>query len=751
MLPHLHIDFETRSDIDITTRGSYVYMESPLTEPLMASFKLTGGPMQRWLPHEPCPAAIHAHHAAGGVFVAHNAGSFEFQLWKQILTPRYGWPAPNIEQFRCTLATASALGLPRKLEKLGEALNLNMKKDKIGKSLIDFFSKPRKNKPDEIGVRFNEPKDFPEKFEQFRAYCDADVLAEEEAESKMVPLSNFEQSVWVLDQKINERGIRIDRRSCVAAINLVEKAKTKMDADMRRLTGGAVPACTNVAKLKDWCEAQGVVLDGVAKDDITEALGLIDLPEHVEAALRVRQEAGKSSTSKLKAFLKRIGRDDRAKGAFVFNGAAPGRWSSTGVNLGNMPRPRPVFSDAHLDPGALFEAIRTEDPDWLKMLYGPEIGRPLHLVSDAIRGFCWAAPGKEFIAADYASIQGAICAWLADETWKLEAMRALNKDPSLPDLYRRAAAGIMNTTTDVITKKHPMRQAIGKPSELSLQFQGGISALFKMMQNYGVSVRVLDELFPHLWEATHPTTRARAVKRYERCLRARDKMKADVLSREAWLACEVIKVSWRQNNAKIEAAWGVLEDAMRDAVHSPGVQFPALKVTYLVSNGFLWCRLPSGRCIAYAAPKLKGQVWAKIQNPDGSWPEESEVVEHEVADRLALAGRCKIDGVTKPKVTALGVNSTTQKLERYAVYGGLAMENLCLGIERDILVEGMFNVERAGYPVVMHVYDEAVAEVPRGYGSVEEFCALMCDIDQFRYEGLPISASGWRAKRFKKD
>ena len=751
MIGHLHIDFETRSDVDITQRGSYVYMESPHTRPLMASFKLTNGPMQRWLPHEPCPKMIREHHAAGGIFVAHNAGSFEFQLWKKILAPRYGWPEPNIEQFRCTMATASALGLPRKLEKLGDALNLTMKKDKIGKSLIDFFSKPRKLRPGETGVHFNEPADHPEKFEQFRAYCDADVLAEEEAESKMVPLSDFEHSVWVLDQKINERGIRIDRRSCIAAINLVEKAKAKLDAEMREITRGAVPACTNVAKLKDWCEAEGVSIDGVAKDDITDALGLVDLPAHVEAALKIRQEAGKSSTTKLKSFLKRINSDDRARGAFVFNGAAPGRWSSTGVNLGNMPRPRAIYADAHIDPAGLFEAFRTEDPTWLKTLYGPELGRPLHLVSDAIRGFCWAAPGKEFIAADYASIQGAICAWLADETWKLDAMHALNKDPTLPDLYRRAAAGILNTTTDVITKKHPMRQALGKTSELSLQFQGGISALLSMMKNYGVSLKVLNDLFPHLWEATDPDMRAKSEKRYQRCLKARDKMKADILTREAWLACEITKLGWRKNNAKIEAAWGVLEDAMRDAARNPGVVFSALKVSYLVTNGFLWCRLPSGRCIAYAKPKLKDQVWAKIRNDDGSWPEESEVVDRELAERLKITGKCKIDGATKPALTALGVNSTTQKLERYAVYGGLAMENLCLGIERDILVEGMMNVEAKGYPVVMHVYDEAVAEVPCGYGSVDEFCRLMCDINQSRYGGLPIAASGWRAKRFKKD
>jgi DNA polymerase len=750
-MKQLHIDFETRSDIDLKTRGSYVYMESPHTAPLMASFWFGDEPMRRWLPHQPCPAAIVEHHAAGGMFVAHNAGSFEFQLWRMILHPRYGWPEPRIERFRCTLAAASALGLPRKLEKLGETLNLKMRKDKIGASLITFFSKPRKLKPGETGPKFNEPVDHPEKFAQFQSYCDDDVRTETEADSRMIPLSDFEQQVWELDQKINMRGIRIDRASCIAAIALVDREKARMDTQMRALTGGAVPACSNVAKLTAWCKDQGVELAGVAKEDITEALDMVDLPAEVEAALTLRREAGKSSTSKIKAFLARAGSDDRARGAFVYHGAAPGRWSSTGVNFGNMPRPRAIFDDAHLDPALLFDTIRSGEPDALRLLYGPELGRPLPLVSDAIRGFCWAAPGKQFIAADYSSIQGALCAWLSGEEWKLEAMRALIRDPSLPDLYRRAAARILNTTTEIITKKHPMRQAVGKPAELALGFQGGPAALLKMAANYGIRAKDLHGLYPHIWSAAEGDLREKAVNRWERCRKSREKHKTDVLSREAWLACELIKSGWRKANPKIEAAWHTLEDAIREALQNPGRAVLALgRVTYLVRNGFMWCRLPSDRCIAYAAPKLRDQVWAKVQNDDLSWPDESEVVERETAERLARVRRCKIDGPTKSAVTALGVDSTTQKVTRYAVYGGLAMENLCLGIERDILAAGMTNVERAGYPVVLHVYDEAVAEIPVGFGSLDEFCALMCDIDRKKYDGLPLSASGWVGKRYRK-
>ena len=325
MTEGLEIDFETRSDIDIRTRGAYVYFESPHTQPLCASYILNSGPTKRWLPPEPCPEDIRAHVDAGGVVSAHNLG-FERGLWQKILTPRYGWPTLRLEQCRCTLATASALGLPRSLDKLGDALNLPVKKDKIGKELIRFFCVPRKARKDEDpnGLYFNEPGDFPKKFEQFRGYCDTDVETEAAADARMIPLSRDEQAVWVLDQRINDLGIRIDTRSAAAAIRMIEKATARMDAEMAEATGGAVKACSQVAKLAAWVAEQGVVLEGVAKDDILAALELVDLPAKVRTALLLRQEAGKASTSKLSAFLKRACRDGRIRGAFVYHGAARG-------------------------------------------------------------------------------------------------------------------------------------------------------------------------------------------------------------------------------------------------------------------------------------------------------------------------------------------------------------------------------------------------------------------------------------------
>ena len=765
----LIFDFETKSWIDIKQRGAYVYAQHPSTDALLASFKLrfdlpwseanaavrawvaAGGPLNeicRWKRGEPCPPYLRAYVEAGGEICAWNA-TFERLIWWLIMVPRYGWPKPRLEQFRCAMATAKSQGYPAKLEKFGEALDLKIKKDKRGDALIRIHSCPTGFRADGSPI-WHPLADDPKSLAEFHDYCDTDVLTEEEASERMFPLSDAELAVYHISEEINDRGVRVDLKSVDAAIELAEKTKVALDVKMRNATHGAVTAASQVARLTEWLISRGVALDGVAKNDILEALDLPDLPDDCREALLIRQEYAKTSTAKLKAFKKHVNQRGRIPGMFIFYGTGPGRWTSAGgVNLSNLPRPRAIYDDAKLDTATLFKALRSTDPEFIEMMYGPELGKPLHLISDSLRGFLCAAPGHEFVIVDYSGIQSAISTWLSDETWKIAAMREIIADPTKPDLYRVAAAGILGSTTDTITKKHPMRQAVGKTSELSLAFQGSVPALVNMAANYGMRRAHLHALYEPVWASAPEDRREKAIKAWERAVKSRDKRKADVLTREAWLACALIVSGWRARHPAHEKAWGLLENAMRDAVRNPGVKIPVLgRLTYLFSNGFLWLRLPSGRCVAYAQPKLKDQVWAKLRLEDGSFG-ESEVVEREEAERLEVAGKAKIEGKTSPKVTALGWDSTTQRMVRYGLYGGLAMENACLGTEACVLRHGMFNCERAGYPIVTHNYDEAIAEVRRGAGSVEEMERLMLDLPPWT-AGLPLTAHGWSGKRNRK-
>lgn len=730
----LHGDFETRSRCDLKKHGVYRYMADPSTDPLMFSYTFNG-PRKRWLPHEPCPPEIAQHIRDGGMIVAHNAG-FERLMMQMILAVRYGWPYPRTEQFRCTAAKAAALSLPRDLKRLGDALDLNVKKDTDGAALIRFFCMPRKD-----GL-FNEPADHPEKFARFQAYCDDDVGSEAEADRRMMPLSPAEQDIYTLDQVINDRGIAFDRESALAALELAEKAKAAIDREVAELTGGWVRKVSEVSKLHTWLVAQDIPTDTVSKADLEVLLELDDLPGNVRRVLELRQEGGKTSVSKLQTMLNRCSDDGRIRGAFLYHGAGTGRWSSPGANLQNMPRYRKVFEDAHLDMPMLFDVIRTREPDMFDAMYGQPLGRPLHLISDAIRGFLTAAPGKELLAADYSGIEGAVAAWLAGENWKLKAMHELIADPSLPDLYRRAAAGIYNTTTDAIPKKDQRRQ-VGKVSELSLQYAGGVGAFRSMARGYGLKI---EPVFAPVWEAADEERRERAVKRYEKEVK-RKSLLTQTLSREAWLAAELVKLGWRATHPAIVQTWEDLEDAIRSAVENPGQQFEAGKTKFLVARNFLWALVPAGGCLAYGNPRIRSQVWAK-RLIDGEWT-DSEIMSKAEAEALALKGEAKIERAARAAVTAMGVDAVTKQWTRFALYGGLSFENLTQRTARDLFVEGMRNAEAAGYPVVHHVYDELVTEVPIGWGDVDEFCELICRLPAWA-SGMPLAADGWRGPRYKK-
>lgn len=773
----LSVDFETRSPVDIRTRGAFVYFEHPRTEVLMAAYRIDGGELKLWTfrDSEP-PRDLWAAIEDGARISAWNC-QFE-ALGFNLLADRCGWPRPHYDQFVDTAAAAAAMSLPRALGDAAAALGTQAQKDKDGMRLIRKFSIPRRD------GSWNEPEQHPEDWAKFCSYCMDDVRTEEDIARRLVPLSDAEQQVWLLTERINRRGVRIDVRSARSALTLADKAKAALDREMRLATGGYVGKCSEVAKLVEWVQSQGVELTSAAKNDIVDLLECDDLPAAVRKALELRQEAAKTSVSKLAAMLTRANHDARARGGFIYHAAGTGRTQSVGVNWNNLPRPRKIYDDEKPRTDVLFQAFRSEDPELLAFLYPQEprppapelakylvptqdgrLGRALHLVSDAIRGFIWAAPGHDLVQADFSNIEGNVIAWTAGEEWKVEAIRDLIADPLLPDMYRRTAAAILNTTTDVITKKHPLRQGVGKPAELGLSYGGGVMAFVTFAKNYGVR---LDPLYEPVWAAADEERRGKAVKRYESQAK-RGLSGTAILSRNAWIACEVVKLGWRAQNAAIAQSWKDLETAVRNAVtfvspereafryenaghpdvkESRGI-FSAGKVDYLVAKGFLWARLPSGRCLAYGAPRLKAQVWAKIKLPDGSWS-EAEVMERDKAEAMELRGEAKIEGSTSDKVTVLGVDSQTKKWRRYGLYGGLLAENNTQAIARDLLVNGMRKAEAAGYPIIATVYDEIIAERRRGEADIREFERLICELPAWA-DGLPLTAGGFIAKRYKKD
>lgn len=681
----LHIDFETRSACDIRKAGAEVYARHPSTdvwcmawafgddEPqVVVGYKRGDGFLDPG--RDDSQDAIFQHLASGGLVYAHNA-AFELAIWNNVMVPRYGWPPLRPEQTRCTMAMAYAMALPDSLDDCAKALGIQESKDAKGYRLMLQMSKPRSINADGSIVWWDDA----ERLERLYAYCKQDVVVERAIHKKLRELSDEEQALWVLDRKINERGIQIDTRGCEAAIRIVEKEKKRLDAEMHRVTNGAVGACSEVKKLTEWVVGHGVEVAGLAKADVTELLNVGAVQGQVRAALRLRQEAGKSSTAKLAKMLACACPDGRVRGAMQYHGAATGRWAGRLIQIQNYPRPPKYLEDPALQ-ASIIESLETiADPGLIDLLYGA----PTDVMSGILRGFLIAAPGHDLISVDYANIEGRVLAWLAGEEWKLQAFRDYDAGTG-PDLYLVAAGRIYECSP---AEAKPHRQ-IGKVSELALGYQGGVGAFQTMAKTYGVKV---------------PDEQA-----------------------------DSIKVKWRKAHPRIQQFWYDLEAAATKALLNPGSAFSVGgKIKYKMAGDFLWCQLPSKRVLCYPFPELR-----RVETP---WGEKDQLtymyVPHE-AD--------KKKGKILPDPRSFG------KWVRGATYGGSLAENVTQAVARCLLSDALPKLEARSYNTVFHVHDEAVVEVPTGFGSVKEMAAIMTELPEWA-EGLPVAAEGWRGTRYRKD
>lgn len=333
----LTIDFETRSCVDLKREGLDRYAKHPTTNAWCLAYAFDDEPVDLWRMGGWLPSRVATHVQSGGVVEAHNAG-FEIAVWNLVMAPRYGWPPLDPAQVRCTAAMAAAMSLPRDLETLAVALQLPIQKDMAGNRLMRKMMKPRNAKAVKEEGAAPIWWDSEEDQRRLSEYCKTDVETERAAEKRMLALRPFEQDLWVLDHRINNRGITIDTALVEKALLVVEEATARADAEMKRITGGAVTACSQATRLVEWLRARGVETESIDKEHLHDLLELPDLPADVEAALRLRQETAKTSTAKLEKMLEAVSPDGRLRGMFLFNGAGTGRWSGRLVQLHNMTR-----------------------------------------------------------------------------------------------------------------------------------------------------------------------------------------------------------------------------------------------------------------------------------------------------------------------------------------------------------------------------------------------------------------------------
>lgn len=732
-----HIDFETRSRVNIAKAGAERYARDASTSMLCLAY---GFDDERDIGavtfHEKPPARLIEHVKAGRPVWAHNA-AFELAIWNEVLHDRMpnDWPRLEPSQVYDTMACALMMALPASLGELAAVLRVSEQKDDEGRKLMLRLAKPDKK----TGEFIDPTAELPCLVE----YCKQDVRAEMSIMRHLVMLPPAERALWVLDHKINNRGVPLDIETIKRLSALAERERGRVHDEVASLTGGAAFSANQVAALIEFLGENGVTTETLKKADIDALLKGDIASDTARKVIELRSEASKVSAKKLDAMLARACDDGTAKGTLQFMGAGnTGRWAGRGIQTQNLKRTPKGYDVADV----IEWSKRDDGADVIRAWYGSVIDA----VSLSVRGMIAAPAGYKLIANDYSNIEGRVLAWCAGETWKLEAFRAFD-DGIGHDLYKVAYGASFGKHAGDVTDDE---RQIGKVQELALGYQGGKGAFASMAINYGIRVVEDDDETRH---AKNTLTVSQV---------------------------EEIKRGWRKAHAATEKLWHLTEEAAINAVKAKGSIYRVGPVAYRVSGNYLMCRLPSGRCLFYAGPsiiqvpnmRIAGEVTRLCEEMQEHLGETGTAPAVDISRRTAeqaqraldqlairVAGEAELIGFsdrafmiaselaenTRDALQTRGTDSKTRKWGRRRPYGGMLVENYVQAIARDILAAALTRLEASGYSVVMHVHDEAVACVPEAFGSQDDMARVMLELPPWA-NGLPLAASGWQGKRYRK-
>ena len=547
------IDIETRSDKDISKCGVYAYTDTPYFDILLFAYSIDEQPVQvvDMANGEEIPESILAALADENVVKRAFNVNFERVCLSKYLRKNYPQYFQsysidedtvgdflNPESWHCSMIHARTLGLPSSLAEVGKVLGIEQQKMTEGKALVKFFCVPYDTVD---GVpQFHNPKDYPDKWEIFKAYNKRDVGAELEIDRRLsrFPVPDFLWKEFYLDQEINDRGILVDMQLADKAINLDAKAKEELTAEVQKLTGVENP--NSVYQLLDWLETQGYKSDSLGKTQVLELIKTAKEP--VKSVLQMRLQLSKSSVKKYTAMKNTACSDNRARGMFSFYGASrTGRWAGRNVQLQNLPQNHlPDLSEAR-------ELVKYGSFEDIQMLYDdvPDT------LSQLIRTAFIPRQGMKFIVADFSAIEARVIAWLAGEEWRMKAFA------NGEDIYCASASKMFGVPVVKHGENGHLRQK-GKISELACGFGGSVGAMKAMgADSLGLSDTELKQ----------------------------------------------IVTDWREASPHITELWWAVDRAVKKAIkEKTATKTYGLLFSY--EAGFLFIRLPSGRRLAYAKPYI---------------------------------------------------------------------------------------------------------------------------------------------------
>jgi DNA polymerase len=674
------VDVETFSACDLKVAGVDVYAEHASTGLWWLGYCVGNFPVHLWRPgwHKE-PTELLDMIANGGEFVAWNA-YFDATIWNEVICKRYAphWPRVQPEQVNCLMARANALQLPPSLKECALTIGLPVQKDMDGHRLMLQMCRPRKVNADGSILWWDDP----EKVKRLGAYCMRDVEPERLLHKRLLPLSDTERRVWVTDYKVNKRGIQFDIANVAATGRIISAELATANSRMSAITGGIVPAVTNTQALVKFVQSRGVECTSVDKEHIEDMLDAGNLPADVEDALELRQVTGKSSVAKIPAISTAVNSDSRARGMYTYYGASgTGRWAGRRVQPQNLPRVEDLSQE---QVAAVIDLLQHPYAlDAIRIAYGD----PLDVLSQCLRAMIVPAPGHELIGGDYSQIEARVLPWLAGESWLLDAFRDYDAGRG-PDIYRLTYARAYGIDHSEVT---PYQRQLGKPMRLSLGYGGGFGAFRGMAKGYRIKVVEHDPSGQFL-----------------------DRAKV-----------EGIKLAFRESNRHIEQFWYDLDEAAKKAItckQGRVYSVPNGSISYRRVGSYLFCRLPSGRCLSYVKPRV--QWWDK-RWPDGSTSRMESIFYY-------------------------GQDPKTSRFTDLEAYGGKLSAHVTQATARDILAPCLVRLEDAGYPVILHSHDEPVSEVEAGRADPEEFRGLMLEREPWMGD-LPIACGKpWHSTRYVK-
>lgn len=692
-------DSETYGTVDLTKVGLDQYLADGC-ESLIWTFAREDKPVQMWdvTSGAAMPSEFEDNMLDERVKkVAHNV-PFDNNIARVTLGFDIPW-----EQWWCTMAQSYAHGLPGSLGVIGYVVGLPPEMQKLvrGSELIKLFCSTPKGQVRK--TRHTHPMEWVE----FCDYAIQDTATLREI-FKRLPKHNYvgeHYDLWVADMETNQRGFYIDQELCRRAVELKTGMADQLNAEVTELTNGVITKGTQRERIINHIVGEyGFLMLNLQKDNIKKILEEDDIDDDTRRLLELRRDSALSSLSKYERALEKVGPDGRMRHTLQYSGAGrTGRWAGRGFQPHNMPRPKrkPDVIEGEIIPAILDGTLPQKVDDVNQAC------------QDALRGTIIAAPGNEFLVGDWSNIEGGCLAWEADEEWKLETLRANYADPdNTPDLYVSGYAKSFNVQLDSVDDK---QRQMGKGMELSLGYGGGVGAFVQTSATYGLNLEELGRVVPSIVPATIYN---KAEMNWKRAfIRGEDQR----LEPPVYIACDALKQVYRKANPKIVQMWWDVERACKWAIERPGSVHHIARCKIWRTPAWLIIELPSGRRLLYASPDVRSTV---------EYDEETEEI--------------------KKRTTIHYMASKAKQWRRDRTYGGKIVENITQAIANDVLRAFLLRARAEGYPIVLHVHDEGVAETPIGLFDHDEFLRLM-EVPLWWADGLPLKAAGYVSTRYRKD